>query len=130
MIVKVDKQGRIPLKAFENVVDTSKVHSYTVDQEGQALALTFYDKSGEKIIPKDSAEPKIRRAIDEMRNQDIPIPWEVNRFMDLDGKLPVFGDQASLSKNGDYGSLEDMRKCVEWLADQFGGKVKWEDENG
>lgn len=126
MIVKVDKQGRIPLKAFESIVDISKVHTYTLEERGQNLAITFYDEAGEKIIPKDSPVVKKRRAVDEMRSQDIPIPWEINRFLDLEGRLPVSGEQASLSKGGDYGSLDDMRKCVEWLADQFGGKVKWE----
>lgn len=126
MIVKVDKQGRIPLKAFESVIDITKIESYTLEERGKGLAITFYDKAGEKIIPKDSPVVQKRRAIDEMRNQDIPIPWEVSRFIDLDGKLPIIGEQASLSKKGDFGSLEDMRKCVEWLADQFGGKVKWE----
>lgn len=124
MIVKVGKDGTIPLKAFKDVVDIDKVATYTVKEHGKGLAITFYDKDGNKLVTQE------RRAIDEMRNQDISIPWQVNRFLDLDGKLPVSGDQASLSKGGDYGSLEDMRMCVEWLANQFGGKVKWEDKNG
>ncbi len=120
MIIKVSKDGTIPLKAFEDIVNIKEVATYSVEEHGKGLAITFYDKEGNKLNPQE------RRAIDEMRNQDIPIPWQVNRFLDLDGKLPVSGDQASLSKGGDYGTLEDMRNAVEWLANQFGGKVKWE----
>lgn len=128
MIIKVDKKGRVPLKDFEKIVDTSKVHSYSLEEKESGLVLKFFDKEGDLVPFKGYEAPKARRAIDEMRNQDIPIPWEVNRFLNLNGKLPISADQASLSKDGDYGSLEDMRKCVDWLADQFGGKVKWENK--
>lgn len=130
MVVKADKQRKVPLKAFTDIVDISKVHTYSLDESGKGLIITFYDKEGKKIIPKYSVIINQQQAIDKMQNQDISIPWQVNRFLDLDGKLSVSEDHTTLSKDGDYGTLENMRNAVEWLANQFVGKVKWENQNG
>lgn len=126
MIVTVDKKGRIPLKAFKDVLDISKVDKYTVEDRGDgSVALAFYDKKGNQIFPKETA-PKERLAVDEMKNRDIDVPWRINRFLQAGGGLiRVSGDQAAISADGDYGSLEEMREVVEWLAKQFGGKVDW-----
>jgi hypothetical protein len=79
-----------------------------------------------KASQKITSKPKQLRAIDEMKDRSIPIPWSINRFLGLDGKLLVCGEQVSLSKRGDFGTLEEVRSVVEWLAHQFGGQVKWE----
>lgn len=53
MIVKVSKDGTIPLKAFKDIVDIKKVHSYTLEEKGDVLVLQFYGKNGKKLKVKD-----------------------------------------------------------------------------
>ena len=53
MIVKVLKDGTIPLKAFRDIVDIKKVHSYTLEEKGDVLVLQFYGKNGKKLKVKD-----------------------------------------------------------------------------
>jgi hypothetical protein len=129
MIIKIDNKGRIPLKYFKDVIDIDKVDSYTVDQKGNGLIVTFYDKSGNKILPKEGIlDQRERRAIDEIKSQtNIEVPWHVYRILGIDDKILVLGDQVSFSENGDFASLDEVRSCIDWLAYQFGGKVKWED---
>lgn len=126
MVVTVDKKGRIPLKAFQDVLDISKVDKYTVEDRGDgSVALAFYDKKGNRLPLKEET-PKERTAVDEMKNRDIDVPWRINRFLQAgNGVIRISGDQAAISETGDYGSLEEMREVVEWLAKQFGGKADW-----
>jgi hypothetical protein len=71
------------------------------------------------------AKQKEKRAIDIIVTQpDIQIPWEVARFMDSK-TIRFFGDQICLSNEGDYATLAEARKAIEWYVDQLGGKVKW-----
>lgn len=37
--------------------------------------------------------------------------------------VDILGDQISFG--GDYKSLEEVRESLEYLVDQFGGKVEW-----
>jgi len=37
--------------------------------------------------------------------------------------IEIMGDQINLG--GDYVSLKQVREALEYLTDQFGGKVKW-----
>jgi hypothetical protein len=69
------------------------------------------------------------RAIDEMRYRSIDVPWDVYRLLGTNKKIDICGDQASLAEDGDFGDLEEIRYAIQWLADQFGGKVRWEDKN-
>lgn len=40
----------------------------------------------------------------------------------------IAGQEIALSSgDGDYGNMEEWRMVIEWMADQFGGSVKWED---
>lgn len=40
------------------------------------------------------------------------------------------GDQVSwIDADTDYGSVGQWRNAVEWLAEQFGGEVEWDDED-
>jgi hypothetical protein len=59
--------------------------------------------------------------------KDIEVPWHVFRFFDGNTKKIVLaGDQASLSSEGDFGSLQELQKAVQWYVEQLGGKVKWD----
>lgn len=64
------------------------------------------------------------RAIDEIKNRDIKVPWHVGRFVGF--TIWVHGENASLHDNGDSGTVGDIRTALEWYVDQFGGKVEWE----
>jgi hypothetical protein len=54
-LVVVDEDGNVPLSAFSEFVDVSRVHSYTVEPVGNALVaqvqlvLKFFDKDGRQI---------------------------------------------------------------------------------
>lgn len=69
----------------------------------------------------------MKTAIEALRKapKDIPAPWEVRRF--FPGKLIISfaGEQATLGE--DFGSAAELRKAIEWLVHQFGGKVKWDE---
>jgi hypothetical protein len=57
--------------------------------------------------------------------KDIELPWHVWRFFGKQSSsVLVRGDQASFGE--DFGSQEELRKAIEWYADQLGGKIKWE----
>lgn len=58
--------------------------------------------------------------------EPIKMPYNVMRFF-VEGsrEITFANDQASLGE--DYGTIEELRDVVEWLADQFGGKVEWND---
>ena len=68
---------------------------------------------------------KTRKAHKVLKSQPpIKMPYNVMRFFGPDSRSIEFaGDQASLGE--DYGTIEEMREVVDWLADQFDGKVKW-----
>lgn len=34
-----------------------------------------------------------------------------------------------ISLGGDFKKLDDVKFTLEWLADQFGGKIEWENDN-
>jgi hypothetical protein len=58
--------------------------------------------------------------------KDIEVPWHVWRMLGENSKfITLAGNQASLTMEGDYGSMEELRAAVEWYVDQLGGKVKW-----
>jgi hypothetical protein len=57
--------------------------------------------------------------------EDIDVPWYVWRMFGTNSKvISVMGKQASFGE--DYGSVEELRRAVEFYVDQLGGKVKWE----
>jgi hypothetical protein len=41
-------------------------------------------------------------------------------------KISLHGNQASLTNEADFANLEELRKAIEWYADQLGGKIKWD----
>lgn len=56
--------------------------------------------------------------------KDIEVPFNVWRFLGNDAKLILIrGDQASLGE--DFGSLEELRKAIEFYVEQLNGKVTW-----
>ena len=54
----------------------------------------------------------------------IKIPWTVARFF-KGGHTEITFSGKDVSIGEDYGSVQELRKVIDWLADQFGGKVKW-----
>ena len=56
--------------------------------------------------------------------KDITVPWEVHRFTNCN-RVSISGDQALIGKEGDYGSIEELRTAIAWYVDQLGGKVTW-----
>jgi hypothetical protein len=58
--------------------------------------------------------------------KDIEVPWHVWRmFGENAKKISLFGNQASLTNTADFANLEELRKAIEWYADQLGGEIKW-----
>lgn len=54
----------------------------------------------------------------------VKLPWKVwTTFYETVPYVDLLGDQISFG--GDYKSLEEVRESLEYLVDQFGGKVKW-----
>jgi hypothetical protein len=68
---------------------------------------------------------KTKRAVDQMRNQDITVPWEVSRFIG-EKTIAIAGEQACLSQNGDFGTVDEIREALSWMVNQFGGTVNWD----
>jgi hypothetical protein len=59
--------------------------------------------------------------------KDIEVPYYVWRMFGEPSKhLLIRGDQASFGE--DFGSLQELRKAIEWYASQLGGTIKWEKE--
>lgn len=58
-------------------------------------------------------------------HSDIEVPYSVwTCFGEQSKVISIAGKQASLGE--DYKEIEELRKAIEWYADQLGGKVKWE----
>lgn len=56
--------------------------------------------------------------------KDIEVPWNVWRFLGDNSKVILIrGDQASFGE--DFGSLEELRKVVEFYVEHLNGKVTW-----
>lgn len=58
--------------------------------------------------------------------QEVDAVWEFKRLF---GSLVLLGDQLSVGKDHDYGSVTEFRIAVEWLVNELGGEVKWKKEN-
>lgn len=58
--------------------------------------------------------------------KDIEVPFHVWTCFGR-GAETIFlsGDQARLTDEADYKTLEQLRAAIDWYADQLGGKVKW-----
>jgi hypothetical protein len=56
--------------------------------------------------------------------KDIEVPFHVWRFLGDNSKVILIrGDQASFGE--DFGSLEELRKVVEFYVEHLNGKVTW-----
>lgn len=54
----------------------------------------------------------------------VTLPWKVwTTFYETIPYVDILGDQISFG--GDYKSLQEIRESLEYLVDQFGGKVEW-----
>lgn len=59
--------------------------------------------------------------------KDIKVPWYVWRLIGTDAKIiTLAGKQVSLTTNGDFGSICELRKAITWYVEQLGGTVKWD----
>lgn len=73
---------------------------------------------------------KKRRVKDLLKTTYVPVPWGVSRLIDIPKHgIEILGDQAYLG-TGDAGTLEEIREALDWMVEQFGGSVKWEDTDG
>jgi hypothetical protein len=59
--------------------------------------------------------------------KDIEVPWHVwTKFGNCAKKVSLHGNQVSLTNEADFANLEELRRAIEWYADQLGGKIKWD----
>lgn len=68
------------------------------------------------------------RAIDSMIKKDfIEAPHKVYCVLGAK-RIVLSGRQACVGgDNSDFASIEDIRAAIDWLANQMGGKVIWEE---
>jgi len=54
-------------------------------------------------------------------------PWNVYRMLGTgqQRKIDVAVSSLQIVENADFGTIEDCRQAIEWLALQLGGEVKW-----
>lgn len=58
--------------------------------------------------------------------EDIEVPWHVWRMFGHGAKhITIMGKQVSLANEGDFGSVEELRRAIDWYVEQLGGTVKW-----
>lgn len=61
--------------------------------------------------------------------EEIEVPWHVwTKFGKSAKKITVLGNQVSLTSVADFGTVEELRKAIEFYVDQLGGRVEWEDK--
>ena len=56
-------------------------------------------------------------------------PFNVRRLLSIrDNVFNISGDVLALSSSDtDFATIEEWRVAIEWLAEQFGGEVEWEE---
>lgn len=58
--------------------------------------------------------------------EDIEVPFYVwSKFGTAAKHITIMGKQVSLTGEGDFGNIEELRKAIEFYADQLGGTIKW-----
>ena len=58
--------------------------------------------------------------------KDIEVPWHVwTKFGESAKHITIMGKQVSLTSEGDFGSIEELRRAIEFYVEQLGGTVKW-----
>lgn len=58
--------------------------------------------------------------------EDIKVPWHVwTKFGESAKHVTIMGKQVSLTSEGDFGSIDEIREAIEFYVDQLGGTVKW-----
>ncbi len=75
-------------------------------------------------------KPRLFDKIKDMNAVDVPYNvW--NTFGDdRNVKQINYNSWGEVCLGGDYKSIPEARKTIEWYVNQLGGKVKWEKENG
>lgn len=71
-----------------------------------------------------------RRIVDVNRElievgKSIDIPWHVWTTLNCNKEIEFHGNQMSLG--ADFVELQNFRNAVEWLTNQLGGKISWEE---
>jgi len=54
--------------------------------------------------------------------EQIEVPWEVKRVF---GPVSLFGAQVNIGVDTDVVSEDQAKIALQWLVEQFNGKVKW-----
>lgn len=75
---------------------------------------------------EEAAEMESKKLVYQLKLQrNIEVPFEVWALFGENCKtITIAGNQASFGE--DYAELAQLRKAIEWYADQLGGKIKWE----
>ncbi len=61
----------------------------------------------------------------EENENSIEVPFHVwTCFCENEPSVGIASDQVRMG-NSDYKSVNEHRQAIDWLAEQFGGKVKW-----
>ena len=56
----------------------------------------------------------------------IEVPWHVWSKVGENAKyIMIMGNQVGLTSEGDTGTVEELRRAIEFYVDQLGGTVKW-----
>lgn len=58
MIIKVSKDGFIPLNKLKDLIDVSQIVSYNLDIIGKNLKIKFYDKNNKLVKPYGASNGK------------------------------------------------------------------------
>ncbi len=66
------------------------------------------------------------KEIQDINDKIEPYPWEVwTVFFDKACRPEIVGNVISMGPDTDYQSVEQVKKAIEYMAEQFDGKVKW-----
>lgn len=77
-------------------------------------------------LKRKQSEMKTLRLIDQLERIDnIEVPYHVWTALNGDNKAINFNSWGEVCLGGDYKTILEARKAIEWYVDQLGGKVKW-----
>lgn len=81
-------------------------------------------ESGDSTFEGDGVRNK--KAFELMRDmQTVELPWSITRLFPMEKIKYITFCRGEASLGEDYCNLHEIREAIDWLADQFNGKVKW-----
>lgn len=61
-----------------------------------------------------------------MMQEDIEVPYDVwTKFGESAQNITIMGKQVSLTDEGDFATIEELRTAIDFYVHQLGGTVKW-----